>query len=515
MLAIQSETRPLDRSLRVALAAAPIAAAAGLAVWSLGFGLPYLFRPDEEVLVGRSVHLVLDRSLDPLFSIYPPLAFYLFAAAEAVAGLLHPLGPATAVDPSGAYLAARAVSALAFVASVAFVSATGRRSDGAAGALVAALALALAPLAVRQAHFATTDAVAMALVAAAIWAGARAAGPRGFLLAGVLAGMAAATRYTAGLVAVVPLAMALLGDDRWRRAAAVAGGSAVAFAGVVALAGHPADYVRGIAFLGGRAGQQYGTPIGLVYHPTVSLPYGLGFGTFALALAGAVLALVRRRPLDVALLAYLAASLLVVGFSHEVFWRYALPMLPALCLLAGGLTRLARHRRALWLGTGAALLLMAPSAYASITTDRLLGAEDTRQQAAEWLLANAPAGSELRVDSYWAQPFYDASELENRPLHPLYITGDPIADSFEQGRFTDRFAVNRPGAPCFTLVESGPPWQAPPPGTDRPPAAVFTPYTGAPPRDGRYDPLDAFYLPIWGFDGLQRAGPSIAVVAGC
>jgi 4-amino-4-deoxy-L-arabinose transferase-like glycosyltransferase len=227
------------------------------------------------------------------------------------------------------------------------------------------------------------------------------------------------------------------------------------------------------------------------------------------------LALLARRPLDVALLVYLAASLAVVGFSHEVFWRYVLPMLPALCLLAGGLTRLARARRARWVGVAGALLLLAPSAYASVTTDRLLGAEDTRRQAAEWLLRNAPAGSEVRVDSYWGQPFYDAAELEARPLHPLYVTGNPIADSFEQGRFTDRFAVNRPGSPCFELVESGPPSQAPPPRTDRAPAVVFTPYLGAAPRGGRYDPLDSFYLPIWGFDGLLRPGPSIAILAGC
>ena len=113
------------------------------------------------------------------------------------------------------------------------------------------------------------------------------------------------------------------------------------------------------------------------------------------------------------------------------------------------------------------------------------------------------------------QPFYDAAELEDRPLHPLYVTGNPVADSFEQGRFTDRFVVDRPGDPCFELVESGPPWQSPAPRTDRAPAAVFTPYAGAAPQGGRYDPLDSFYLPIWGFDGLQRPGPSIAIVAGC
>lgn len=500
-----------------ALAAAPIALAAGLAVWSLDFGLPYLFRPDEDVMIGRAVHLVLDHSLDPLFYNYPPLAFYLFAAAAAVAGLVpgHPLGPATQVDPSAAYLAGRTVSALAFVTSVAFVYATGRGLDGRARGFAAATCLALAPLAVRQAHFATTDGVATAFAAAAIWASSRAAGRRGFLLAGLLSGLAAATRYTAGVVVLVPLVMLLFGQDRQARALATLAGSAVAFAVLVALGGHPVQYLQGLEFLGGRAGEPYGTPIGLLYHPTVSLPYGLGLGTFALAVAGIVLALVLRRPADVALLVYVAASLAVIGFSHEVFWRYVLPMLPALSLLAGGLVRLARVGVARWLVLASILVLQAPSAYASITTDRLLGAEDTRQEAAEWLLRNAPKASEVRVPTYWGQPFYDAAELESRPLLPLYLTGNPTADSFQQGRFTDRFHVNRPGSPCFAVAESWSPSQAPPPTTGRPPAAVFLPYIGTGPGDARYDPLDSFYLPIWGFDGLRRPGPSIAIVEGC
>jgi hypothetical protein len=504
--------------IRLVVAVAPVAAAAGLAFWSLDFGLPYLFRPDEDVMVGRSVHIALEHSLDPLFYNYPPLAFYLFAAAAAVAGLVpgHPLGPATQVDPSAAYLAARTVSALAFVACVALVYATRSAVDGPPGGFVAAVCLALAPLAVRQAHFATTDGVATALVAAAIWAGRRAASRRAFLLAGALCGLAAATRYTAGVVAVFVLVMVLYGEDRRGRALAAAGGSAAAFAGVVALGGHPLQYLQGLTFLGGRASQQYAAlPIGLVYHPTVSLPYGLGFGTYALALAGAALGLVRRRPVDVALLSFLAAYLAVVGFSHEVFWRYVLPVLPALSLLAGGLVRLATARPGRWALLAGVLLLQAPSAYASIATDRLLGAEDTRQQAAEWLLRNAPAGSELRVTSYWGQPFYDEREIEDRPLHPLYVTGDRVADSFEQGRFTERFVVNEPGGPCFTVAESGPPWQAPPPAARGPALAVFEPYTGPGPAGARYDPIDSFYLPIWDFDGLQRPGPSIAIVAGC
>src|SRR5258708_23069101 len=100
----------------------------------------------------------------------------------------------------------------------------------------------------------------MALVAATIWAGGR----RAFALAGVLAGLAAATRYTAGLAIVLPLVLALHGEGRRRRVLALAAGSIVAFGGVLALAGHPQQYVQGLAFLGGPAGPQYRPPLGLV-----------------------------------------------------------------------------------------------------------------------------------------------------------------------------------------------------------------------------------------------------------
>jgi 4-amino-4-deoxy-L-arabinose transferase-like glycosyltransferase len=491
-----------------AAALVPVALASVLALWGLGFGLPYLFRPDEEVMVGRSVRMVVERSLDPLFYNYPPLAFDLFAAAEAVARLLgHSLGPATQLDPSAEYLASRAVSAAALVAGTAFVYLAGRSMGGQAVGFLSAICLAVAPLAVRQAHFATPDCLAMALVACTLWVAQRAPSRRAFLLAGALCGLAAAAKYPAGLVAVFALVMALHGEDRRVRALSVLGGTCLAFGAVCAVAGRPLDYVHGLAFLADRARARYGDlPIGLLYHPTASLPFGLGLGTYALSLGGVLLALLRRGPTDVALLCFLLAYLAAVCFSHEVFFRYALPMLPALCLLAGSLARLlpaSGGRRALV--AAGFLLLELPSAYASVATDRLLSTEDTRQQAAAWLLREAPAGSSLRVRSYWGQPFYDEGQ------RPPYATGDPVVDSFQQGLYTDGFDVGGEGGACFDLLESGPPWQAPVPHTDRPVMASFKPYAGPPPHGSVYDPIDSFYLPIWGFAGIERPGPSIVI----
>jgi hypothetical protein len=497
----------------------PVVAAAGLALWSIGFGLPYLFRPDEDVMVGRAVHMVVDHSLDPLFFNYPPLGFYLFAAAEAVLGVLpgQHLGPATQVDPSAEYLAARALSALALVSAVGTVYLSGRRAHGRAGGVVAAAALALSPLAVRQAHFATTDGLAMAMEAAGFWVALRARGGGGYGLAGVLCGLAAATKYTAGAALVFVLALALMGEDRWRRSLAAVLGAGLTFAAVMASAGHPRQYLDGLAFLGGRAAGAYqGVPTGWIYHPTTSLPYSLGLGTSVLAVAGLVLALVRRQPVDVALIAFLVVYAGLIGFSHEVFFRYVMPMLPALCLCAGGLMRVARGATMTAAAALVAFLLMVPGATASITGDRLLGATDTRQEAADWLVANAPAGSELRIRSYWSQPVYDSSEVERQRLNPLYVSGNWTADSFEQGRFTSRFLTNRAGSPCFVISASGPPWQSPPPGGRRRPVAVFAPYSGAAQTPGAiYDRLDSFYLPLWGFGNLDRPGPSIAIVEGC
>lgn len=499
--------RPGGRSWPLALP--PLVLAAGLALWSLGFGLPFLFRPDEDVMVGRAVRMAAQGSLDPLFANYPPLVFYLLAGVEkAVAlaggGNLH----AATGDPSTAYLAARALSATAAVTAVGMTFWAGRQAYGAAAGLVAAALLAAAPLAVRQAHFATTDGVQAALVAGALAAGLRARGARGYAVAGGLAGLAAAAKYSGGLALVFVVVLALAGAAPRRRAclAAVAG-AAVAFAVpcLVALWHLPA-YVSGLGFLGRNlVGRGRHLPLGWVFHTTVTLPFGLGLGAYAMAVAGALLAAWRRRAVDVALLAFAVAYLGVTGAGHEDFFRYELPLLPALAILAGGLLAAVPGR---WVpaAVAAALLLAAPSLYASAETDRLLGTEDTRALAAAWMSANLPPGSAVRAP-YYASPFYGPAQVRAN----LRWVSDPLAASYAQGRYTTRFEVTEGPGPHVRLLASGPPWQAPLPAA-RHPLFTVAAYSGAPPGGGVYDPLDSFWLPIWGFAGIDRPGPSISII---
>lgn len=504
----------MDRVIRHSWAAglAALLAAAVLAVWGLDFGLPYLFRPDEDVLVGRSVRMAAEGSLDPVFANWPPLAFYIVAAAEKLTGNLS---GAMVGDPTGAYLTGRVLSAAAFVATVALVFLAARRAYGDAAAVIAAFTLALSPLAVRQAHMATIDFLQTVFVAAALLAAVRASEERGFAAAGALCGLAAAVKYTGGLAIVFVLALALQSSHRRRMALVAVAGAAAAFAiTCTVILVRPSTYLSGLAFLGGRGfGRDFGTPLGWLYHPAVSLPWGLGLGAYVLALGGLAIAAVKRDPADRALLAYLAVFMLVVGASHEVFWRYVLPLLPALAMLAGGLLRVVPQRR-LALAAPLAIALLLPSVWASVNTDRLLASTDTRRMAADWLLQHAPEGASI-ASTYYVSPFYDQAMVDGNRRW----VDDPLAAGFMQGRYTTRFRLsvddynsaddhNNVDEADYVVAGSSVASQPPPAQLEgRPVLATFSPGLS-----GRvYDPIDVFYVPIWGFAGVERPGPTIVI----
>jgi 4-amino-4-deoxy-L-arabinose transferase-like glycosyltransferase len=488
------------------MAAAPLLLAAALAFASLNFGLPFLLRPDEDVMVGRAVRMVAEHSLDPMFANYPPLVFYVFAAAEAIGSLLgfSTLQGAIHADPSTAYMAGRIVSAIAAVVTVLFTFLAGRRAYGPAAGFLAALAVAVAPLAVRQAHFATTDGVETALVAAALWAGLRARSPGGFVFAGALCGLAACAKYTGGFAIFFVLALAWFTDRRRRHLFATIAAAFVAFwiPGIVILF-HALNYWHGIGFLSTNAfARESNVPLGWLDIPLVIWPFGLGLGVYVAAVAGTVLALLRRERADVALVLMLGAYFLVTGAGHENFWRYQLPMLPALSLLAGGLVRIAPAR--LPLSAAVAVVLLLPSVYASIAQDVLLGRSDTRRLAAAWIEAHVAAGAAIS-SPYYGGPFYDQAELkQNR-----YYIDDPLASGFLQGRYTDRYRINATPADVM-LKASGPPSQYPLPDGGEGAAATFDAYSSRP-WDAVYDDLDSYYLPFWGFENISRPGPSIAI----
>ena len=121
--------------------------------------------------------------------------------------------------------------------------------------------------------------------------------------------------------------------------------------------------------------------------------------------------------------------------------------------------------------------------------------------AARWLDANAPPGSAVE-SPYYGGPYYDRGIIRQQ----LKNVDDPLAASFLQGRYSGRYRINAQ-PPDYIIGATRSPFQWPPPA---PEAAVFIAAAASGPAV--YDSIDAMYLPYWGFQNVQRPGPSLVII---
>src|SRR5438445_1006046 len=171
--------------------------AVGLRLWGINFGLPALYRPDEDVTVGRAMG-IFHGILDPHFADWPHLYFYVAAAWLAPFRLIG-----VVQDPASGYLWVRILDALLGSVTVLLVFEFGRRAYGWLAGFFGASALAVAFLHVRDSHFGTLDIpLSLACVAALYIAyrTIRSRGVRPLLLNGISLGVAASLKYNGALV---------------------------------------------------------------------------------------------------------------------------------------------------------------------------------------------------------------------------------------------------------------------------------------------------------------------------
>jgi uncharacterized membrane protein len=223
----------------------------------LAFGLPAVYNPDETAILSRSLAFATG-DLNPHNFLYPTLFFYVlfawiggFFVAGRAAGVFESLQAFQTqffVDPTSIHLAGRSLGVVAGVATIVCVFVLGRRLFGAPAGLIAALLVAVAPAAVRDAHYikhdvpATLAIVAAMLAIARLWPGSSSLtgdGPRGGLtardaaIAGAASGLACAVHYYAVFIAA-PLLLALrfrmrsAQDRQFLRHLAAAGAAAAA-----------------------------------------------------------------------------------------------------------------------------------------------------------------------------------------------------------------------------------------------------------------------------------------------
>jgi hypothetical protein len=341
-----------------------LVAGAALRFWHLDWGTDpatgrfQALHPDEAELLRASAAL---GDGHPEITAYGPVALALpWITAPAVSLLTDAelFGP-TEADRRSTFLWARGLSALAATLTILLTWALGRRLGGPTAGLLAAGFLAVAVLAIQQAHYYTVDGLVTLLTTAGLWLSVRGdrPGPRDLVELGLIAGLAAATRLNGGLLAL-PVALVALRPDEAvpfdaRRAARrllIAGAAALAL--FLGLQPHllvdpatlldptrPGSAAASAAIATGEIRRIWTlydsaqTPI--LFHLTSLLYHAIGPGLQIAGLAGLGWLAIRRRRDDRVLLVFAVGFLLVIGRLEAKNTRYMLPLIPLLCVAAG------------------------------------------------------------------------------------------------------------------------------------------------------------------------------------
>jgi 4-amino-4-deoxy-L-arabinose transferase-like glycosyltransferase len=414
---------PLRRTSQWLPLTAVLAIAAAARLWFLTAGVPHAVGIDEPLVVDHALRILRTGDWNPHIFNYPALVIYLNASVDIVRFLWGAVnGEWASLDGftiGAVYGAGRFVAALIGVATVWLVYKVGIELGSRRVALLAAAQLAVRPMHVRESHFVLTDVPMAALVTLALWLTLRAcrlSTIRAYTAAGAACGLAAAAKYTGGVVWVAVLVAWIIHErssiDRGRKLAAAAGSAAVAF-----LIAAPYTWLDLPSFLDGFASlfaqfagpSRAADPVWAIYAKHLWLDGAIGL---TLGLPAVAFVLVRRdqRRFWAPVVAFGATYFYTLSTHSHVFGRYAVPLLPVLCLLSSAgafelqalvsrLPQLAGSvaRRAII--AVAAIVLIAGPAVASVRWLDQLKRADTRTMAADWLSGNAPRGARVAVEN--------------------------------------------------------------------------------------------------------------------
>lgn len=401
-----------------------LAVAAAARLWFLTAGVPHAVGIDEPQVVDRALRILHTGEWNTHLFDYPTLVIYLQAGVAILRFLWGALnGEWASLDAfsiAAVYGAGRFVTAMLGVATVWLTWRLARDLSSRTVALLAAAQLAVRPLHVRESHFVLTDVPMTALTTLALWLAVRASRLRtvsAYAWAGAAAGLAAAAKYDGGVVLVAAVVTWLLYErtaaDRTRKALAIVGAAALAF-----LVAAPYTLLDMPAFLNGFAAQfsRFAVPSHGAEAPWLTYVKHLSpqwaRWSVPAALAGAAMLLWRSRTRKpwTPMIVFAFAFFYVLSTHSHVFGRYALPLVPVLCIMtsvaAMELVR-ALHRvpalsgpwasRLLW--AAAIVVLLGASSVETVRWLEGLKRADTRSMAADWLEASVPRGTRVAVEN--------------------------------------------------------------------------------------------------------------------
>ncbi|TAK51505.1 MAG: phospholipid carrier-dependent glycosyltransferase [Gammaproteobacteria bacterium] len=413
-------------------------AALSVRVWGTWYGLPYSYHADEYHEVMRALQLGtggfnLDRTGKGgfYFLLFAEYGFYFVALKLlGIVDTAKDFGVLFVRDPSVFYLMGRLSAALLGVLTVAAVADIGRRAFSANAGLLAALFLAVNVLHVDLSRVIGVDVPMTFLATITLCFGMRiiANGRRAdYLGAGLFAGLATTTKLPAVLL-LVPLLIAhgyavrqsgggvrawVTSSELWQ--------TALAFAGVLVLTnplffGNLLDSVAWLFFAPGSgdtaalSAVESGPEVLGRQRPNLYLYYlsvmreSMGWPLFLLGIGGSLLAIWRRRPVDVMLLSYAIIHYLAVASTSSAtlyYPRYVLPVIVVMAVLSG---RALAELHGVFMRMSVALAMVVALAFVVVPVEhlldnaRILMQEDIRTTAKQWFETHVPSGRRVLIE---------------------------------------------------------------------------------------------------------------------
>ena len=512
------------RRTRLAVAAIVLVAAA-VRLWGIHFGLPHLnARPDEGAIVAIAGGM-RGGDFNPHFFNYPALFMLAVAlgwfALDVMSTVFPPLNLwMDAAATTTPYRIARYISAAAGIASVLFLFRVGERLFGVTTALASAALLALAFLHVRDSHFGVTDVPMTFLVLVAFYYIVRRfeSGQRADLIAaGVASGLATSTKYNAVLIALPALAAIVLEPPGRRRSIGTRFWDAALYASLLVgafLLTSPYSvlefrrFIADVVYESKHLAGGHGIVLtrGWHHHATFTLRHGLGLPMLCAGVFGMLLLLVRDRRKGILVALFPVSYYALLGSGYTVFARYMLPVIPFVCLTAAyGVTETARWLAARadrpsvmpTLVTVAIAAILWPSGQSVVRFDRIISQTDSRVLARQWLDRTIPPGATI---AQVGAPDGDVLLFERDRSELKYRSAD----------------ISRPGSrPDVVIVNASPLGEE---ITNRVrrilsreyDAGFFQHAAASDPRNV-YDWQDQFFVPLSGFEGIERPGPNVGI----
>ena len=407
-----------------------LAFAAALRFYGLGWGAPYFhFHIDEHfVFVGAERLRVSMRAaaMSGKFFMYGALPMHLLNGIvwlyEAVKG---PLTLAQFDDQVTYMVMGRAISAALGTATVLVVYFIGKRVSNPVGGLLAAALLATTVVHIAESHSFRVD-LSMIFFASLAWLYsfriAESARLRDYLLAGVCAGAAIGSKYSAAFIVGVIGVAHLVAPGRPRTWTDRRGWLQWTARGISPLVACFATFaaINPMAFLYFRRFRQDileqivnpltggSTPLWAaqftdvqpqLYWFTTNFWWGFGPAMEIWGLAGIAWLIWRRTPAAMIAAAFPLLYFVTAGGTTAPMARYALPLAPAFAVAAGGFSAFLLERPR-WRRPALAIaaVVAGTTALYALAYMNIYHSRDARLAAADFLVANVPQGSRVLVE---------------------------------------------------------------------------------------------------------------------